>query len=358
MVRKLKYSTLAIFAGLALFAVGASDTKAQDKQVVLRVANYGGLFTEVQRKYAGDLFTKRTGVKVQYIDANPSDHLAKMIASRGREAPFDVVYLDGDVQSIAAKANVLTKVDASQIPNMKYLYPEAKNKDGYGPAMMFYSIGLMYNKKKLAEAGIPEPKSWSDLWDPKLVGHIAIPDLSSVMGRSFLVGAARLAGGDESTLGKGIDKIASLKVHSYYSSTVQLEALLSSGDVWAAPMSSGRAWGLIDRGLPMAFISPSEKAFGNVGTLDIVAGTKLSKEAAAYIDTVLDPYSQLGQAYEIPYGPTNTTLQGVMTAYPELSKKFPSSPESLSQLYMPNWSVYYAHHQEAVDLWNRKVLSK
>ena len=56
---------------------------AQQSSLTLRVANYGGVFTAAQKKYAGDLFTARTGVKIEYIDANPPDHLAKLIASKG-----------------------------------------------------------------------------------------------------------------------------------------------------------------------------------------------------------------------------------------------------------------------------------
>ena len=43
-------------------------------------------FGEALQKYAFDLYTRRTGIKVEIQYANPADFLAKMIASRGREA--------------------------------------------------------------------------------------------------------------------------------------------------------------------------------------------------------------------------------------------------------------------------------
>src|SRR5690606_34539165 len=155
---------------LALAVLPAVSAQAQEK--VLRVANYGGSFTAAQKKYAGDLFTRRTGITVQYIDANPVDHVAKMIASKGREAPYDVVYLDIDVQSNAIKAGVLDKIDAAQVPNMDKLYDKAKNAGGYGPGIMFYSIGIAYNVEKFKEAGIPEPTAWEDLWDERIKGRV------------------------------------------------------------------------------------------------------------------------------------------------------------------------------------------
>ncbi|MFO1081095.1 MAG: ABC transporter substrate-binding protein [Reyranellaceae bacterium] len=353
----MRLAVIASLLGLAPL-LAAADLQAQPKDVTIKVANYGGLFTATQRKYAGDLYTRTTGVKVQYIDANPADHLAKMIASRGREPPYDVTYLDLDVQANAIKAGVLEKLDASLVPNLKYVYDEAKNKQGYGPGMMIYTIGIAYNTAKFKEAGIPAPTSWNDLWDARLAGKVMLPDLSAVQGRMFLIAAARLNGGGEKDLAKGIEKIAQLKYHSIYTSTVQLEALFPTGDIWAAPMADGRAWGMIDKGLLLAFVRPKEGAMVGMGMLDVPKGSKLAKEGFAYINAVLDPFPQLGQAYEIPYGPTNSLLSPILAAYPEISKKFTSSLAELKQAYIPDWDAYSSNQDKVLDLWNRQVVRK
>src|SRR5690606_668709 len=134
--------------------------------------------------------------------------------------------------------------------NVQFLYPQTVSKNGYGPGMMIYSVGIAYNTQKFKEAGIPAPTSWADLWDPRLAGKVIIPDLSAIQGRAFLVAATRLNGGDEGHLEKGIEKIAQLKYHSIYTSSAQVEALFPTGDIWAAPFSDGRAWGLVDKGVP------------------------------------------------------------------------------------------------------------
>ena len=256
----------------------------------------------------------------------------------------------------------MQKLTPALVPNLQFLFDEAKNRDGYGPGMIFLSFGIIYNVEKFKAAGIPEPTTWESLWDPRLAGRIAIPDPSNVNGRVLLVTASRLNGGSEKTLEKGIEKIAALKVHSYWNSSAQIEGLMSSGDVWAAPLISGRSWGLVDKGLPVRFVLPRDKSgFAGVGgwtTVDVVAGTKLSKEAHAYINTVLDPLPQLGQAYEIPYGPTNKLLGPVIANYPDMAKKFPTSADALKQLYLPDWAEYYRHHQKAVELWDRQVIRK
>jgi putative spermidine/putrescine transport system substrate-binding protein len=345
-------------AAFALATVLASSSALAQSSVTLRVANYGGAFTISQKKYVGDLFTARTGVKVEYIDANPVDHLTKLIASKGRDTPFDVAYLDDIVQDQAIKAGLLDRVDPKIVTNLKYIYDIAQNKDGYGPAMIFYSVGIAYNSQKYAEAGIPAPTSWADLWDPRLAGKVIAPDLSISMGRDFLVAAARLEGGDETSLEKGIEKIAALKSHSHPSSSATIEALMKAGDVWAAPWTNGRAWGLTDQGLPIRFILPKEGGFAGTTTIDVVRNTKAPREAQEYVNLVLDPLPQLGQANEIPYGPTNKLLAPILAANPDLARKFPSSPEDVSKLYVINWEVFNKNFARANALWNRRVLSK
>ena len=77
-----------------------------------------------------------------------------------------------------------------------------------------------------------------------------------------------------------------------------------------------------------------------------------------FLNFVLDPLAQLGQANEIPYGPTNKTLAPVLAAYPELAKKFPASPDDLKLLYVPDWRVVNPQFEEWVEQWNRKVTNQ
>jgi putative spermidine/putrescine transport system substrate-binding protein len=345
---------VAVAVIVALATAGAATAQSGG---TLRVANYGGLFTATQKKYVSDLFTERTGVRVEYIDANPTDHLAKLIATKGRQPPFDVAYLDDIVQAQAIESGFMQRLDPAIVTNLKFIYDSAKNKDGYGPAMIFYSVGIAYNTKKYAEAGIPAPTSWGDLFDPRIAGKVIAPDLSTAMGRDFLVAAARLQGGDENSLEKGVGKIAQLKAQSYPSSSATIEALMQSGQVWVAPWVNGRAWGLTDKGEPIRYILPKEGGFAGATTIDVIKGTMMPKEAQEYVNLVLDPLAQLGQANEIPYGPTNRLLAPILAAYPDLAKKFPASPDDVRKLYVINWAVFNKNFSRINELWNRKVLS-
>jgi hypothetical protein len=51
-------------------------------------------------------------------------------------------------------------------------------------------------------------------------------------------------------------------------------------------------------------------------------------------------------------------LAPILAAYPEVSKKFPATPEDLKQLKEINWPVFNKMLPEAVKLWNREIASK
>ena len=344
-----------IATALAL-ALASGDAPAQQKSnVTLRVASFAGPFGEALQKYAFDLYTRRTGAKIEVQFANPADFLAKMIASRGREAPFDIVCLDDDVTAAAIDAGVLQKLDPAIVKNLKHLYPEAVNKEGYGATLFYFSLVIAYNKEQLRKAGVPEPKTWSDLWDPRLSGKVSIPDIINIQGRDLIVQIARLNGGSEATPDIAIDKIAQIKAHSYYSASNTLQAQLESGDVWVAPWNNMRAASMADRGLPIGFVTPKEGSIGNTDTVNLVAGARNPKEAQELIDLMLDPFAQLGMAKLLPTGPSTTLLAAVIEADPEWRNKAPVTPEAHKALYLPNWSIFNKNLKKATDHWNRVI---
>jgi putative spermidine/putrescine transport system substrate-binding protein len=324
----------------------------------LKVGAVGGAFTAAQKKYVGDNFTANTGLKVDYIEGGATDITAKLIASKGREPPFDVIHMQRDSQDDALELGILAKIDPAIVTNIEFLYDEAKSPQGYGPGVSFYSVGIAYNPTKFEEAGIPEPTSWNDLWNPKLAGRVAIGDLTTSYGREFLVAVSRLKGGTEKTPEIGIDYIAKLKAHSYPSSSAQIAALLRAGDVWAVPWINARAWGMIAQGASLRYVIPKEKGIGNIDTIDMVVGTPHPKEAQIYINMALGPLAQLGNATDNPLGPTNKLLAPLLRQYPDMAKRFPSSPEDLQKLYLVDWAAYQPYREKAVELWNRAIVQR
>jgi putative spermidine/putrescine transport system substrate-binding protein len=343
---------VALLGAMMLFV---SPSLAQRSNITLKVASFAGPFGDALQKYAFDIFTMRTGIKVEVQYANPADHLAKMIASRGREAPFDVVCLDDDVTSLGKQNKLFLPMDAGIVTNLKHLYPEGKDPENMMAVMFYFSFGIAYNTEKFKAAGIPAPTSWHDLWDPRLSGRISIPDIVNIQGRDFVVQVSKLLGGDETTPERAIDKIAEIKAHSYNTASSTLQAQLESGDVWVAPWNNMRTTAMTNRGLPIAFVTPKEGGVGNMDYVAVVAGTRYPKEAQLLVNYILDPFAQMGMSKLLPTGPSNSLLEAVVAADTELKRDAPATPEAHKALYLPDWDKFNPHLKRATDHWNRKI---
>ena len=356
----MKFTTLlAPLAAAALLLMAPASQAADDPEpITLRVSGWGGKSTQMFVKYAAAIFTNKTGHKVQFIDGASSDHVAKLVAARGRNVPYDVVLLDGDTRASAIAAGVLQKLDYDKAPNAKLVYDELKPKNGYGPDIAFVSAAIVINAEKLRQAGIPEPTSWQDLWDPRLAGRVAIPELANGAGRAFAIQTARRLGGDESDLTKAVQEIAKIKARNYYTTSQELEALLKSGEVWAAPMADGRVYSIVDQVRGLKGVRPKEGTVSYNATVDVVAGTPHLLAAHQFINEVYGPLLQLGNAIDFYYGPTNRLLTPVIAADPELASKLIYTLEQLRTLYHPDWNKYWPAHEGALDQWNRLITKR
>jgi putative spermidine/putrescine transport system substrate-binding protein len=347
-------------AVLVLLTVSLGGARAADfHNVTLRVAHFGGSYMRDQQLFVARIFEQLTGAKVEWIEGNPPDHLAKIIASRGMAPPFDLVYLESYQQAQAIDQGLLEKIDPAAVPNLRDVYPQAMVAPGYGPGVIIYSMGLIYNERQFKRLGLPAPTSWKVLWDPKLAGHVGTQDINAVTGQHLLVAAALLNGGDETKVEPGIEALSKVKFHSFSASAADLQTKLVNGDVWAAIIINGRAWNTIDQKAPVRYVLPDNgngtAGFGAVTTLDVVKGSPNKAAAEAFINTVLSPGSQLGQSLSTPYAPSVRTLEKLLALHPDVQKRFPS-PDELKKLYWVKWTkaVRDAYPQWA-DQWNRRV---
>src|SRR5262249_45425636 len=140
-------------------------------------------------------------------------------------------------------------------------------------------------------------------------------------------------GGNEHSADAAFAKLAEIKPYYFSRSSADLESKISAGEVWVTPWNNGRSNAMIDKGVPLKFIYPKEGGFGHTTSIDVVANSPNATEAQLFVNYVLDPLPQIGNANEVPYGPSNKLLEEVLKAYPELSKRFPVAAD-LKKLYI------------------------
>jgi putative spermidine/putrescine transport system substrate-binding protein len=294
---------------------------------------------------------------VEFVVGNPPDHVAKLIAARGQEPPFDVITSEESVKPILIKDGLVQKIDPNIVTNLNYIFPQARDKDGYGPSVAFVSIGIAYNAKILADKGLAPPTKWADLWRPEFAGKIAIPDIAMSTGMATVAIASLHDGGPDAPADptKAMQTLAEIKAAYFYQSSADLASKFASGDVWIAPWYPGRTVTTARQGVPLKYVAPTDGPIASTGMSDVVAGSKMVKEANEYINQSLDPYSQLCFVHYVHYGPVNVTLAEVVKAYPEISASAPVTPKEIQAMRQLDWATIVDNYPKWVDLWNRIV---
>ena len=279
----------ALFAGVAL-ALLCSVASAQQPRfdgVTVRVATFGGGWQEVLDKYAGAEFRK-SGGKVEFIPSFPRDALAKLIAARGRAAPFDVVEMDDSTLAEFMAAAFVEKINLNLIVNKKDL--DSADYDEFKVTSWITQEGILYRPDKYKEAGLAAPERYSDLANPKLGGKVAMIDVSQAGVAQFLVGAAYDAGGSEANLAPAYDLLKKINAARYWKLGAEAVSALQTGDVWAATVHTGFALQVRAAGNQWNFVHPrngDRKGLLKRGFIGVVRGSKVSDAAAYFINTYI-----------------------------------------------------------------------
>ena len=107
--------------------------------------------------------------------------------------------------------------------------------------------------------------SWSDLWDPRLKGKIALYTFSVAYSQDLLAILTRLAGGTEKDIRPGLEKREGAQGQRQPRDVrrprpAELDNMLVQGQAWATVNGSPRGFILKDRGAPIDFAFPKEGA--------------------------------------------------------------------------------------------------
>ena len=229
-------TALALVCTLSIAAATGPASAGQFDGVTVRIATFGGKWRDIVDAYVTKAFEKEGG-KIEYVQGQPANNMAKLIAARGHEPPFDLFEtMDNFLPQLAA-GNFTEPLDLTQVPNLREL---DKSMYDSGKVMIWITQeGVIYNQKKFAEAGIPAPKRYQDLADPRLKGKVSLPDISAGGAIPAIVGMSYEGGGSEADIGPGLDLVKKIAPANFWSSSSNLQTMLVNGDVWAAAAQAG-----------------------------------------------------------------------------------------------------------------------
>ncbi len=320
----------------------------------LRVGSWGGSWQKIQKERIATKL-EAMGAKVVFVKGNPSANLAKMIAARGGEAPFDVFeIIDATLPSVI-KGDFLQPLDLSLIPNSKHINQDRVKEKVI--ATWVTQEGICYLPEKFKELGIDPPKNYSDLTNPKLEGRVMIPDFASGGGLAMLSGFAFSQGGDIDNIKPGLDLVKKIKGVQFWKKGAQALTGMKSGDIYAAVIHAGWCVRAHNAGLNVAtsFSKIDANTTGVVkqGWIGIVKGTKASKAANVWINSFISSDFQVAFAKSRGAMPENRMAGPQLTSDPLLNRLMILDPNKMDKMLRVDFSKVDTSAWS--DQWNRAV---
>jgi iron(III) transport system substrate-binding protein len=165
-----------------------------------------------------------------------------------------------------------------------------KDKDGYWVGTALEPYGLVYHPKKIQRLGIPEPKEWDDLLNPKLKGEVAqcAPTRSSSSNATYEV-ILSMYGED-----KGWDWLRKLAANTghFTARSRDVPTVVAKGEYTAGfAVPSYMAFEEKLAGFDLKFVAP-KNAFVTPEPMAILAGARNGKAARAFIEFLLTERGQ------------------------------------------------------------------
>jgi ABC-type Fe3+ transport system substrate-binding protein len=196
-----------------------------------------------------------------------------------------------------------------------------KDKDGFWVGTALEPYGLVYHPKKIQRLGIPEPKEWDDLLNPKLKGEIAqcAPTRSSSSNATYEV-ILSLYGEDKGW--EWLKKLAQNTGH-FTARSRDVPTVVAKGEYTAGfAVPSYMAFEEKLAGFDLKFVAP-KNAFVTPEPMAVLAGARNPKAARAFIEFLL---SERGQKVFMERGLFPITpkykVQGAPGSHAEMAVEF------------------------------------
>lgn len=318
----------------------------------LHVTAYAGAWQDSFMSSFVEPFEAATGATVDVATGADSDWFTQLRAAGGSNPPLDMTVFTPSVALQASHENLLEPLDTLKLDDYStestfLLGTTAVDGTQYGIPLSNGNLGLAYRSDLVPSA----PTDWSDLWDPKYCGHVAISPITYAAGLQFLVAIVHADGGDlsnSSDVDAAFDKLAELKscVSTYPADAASLTLALQNGDAWIAPFYDSRTFTMQDAGDPVDFVYPESGAVAAPTGYYIAKGTPNLDLAYAFMNALTDAENAVKFATATYSASGNTAVE-----YPD---DFAAKVAHTDDQYAAFTSVDYAAAAPSTNDWQTR----
>ena len=287
-----------MIVGLALGAavlLGSADARAQLN-----------LYCTVQEEWCREMvtaFEKETGIKVN-MTRKSSGELYATIKAEASNPKGDVWWGGtGDPHLQAAEEGLSEEYKSPKLGELQdWAVRQWEQSKGRTVGIYAGALGYGFNTQLIAKKGIPEPKCWADLLNPKLKDDVQVADPNS-SGTSYtmLATMVQLMGED-----KGFDYLKQLhkNINQYTRSGAAPAKAASLGETAVGIVFQHDMVTMVVEGGPIKVVAPCEGTGYEIGSMTLIKGAKNMELGKKWYDWALTPAAQeLGakaKAYQVP----------------------------------------------------------
>jgi putative spermidine/putrescine transport system substrate-binding protein len=321
-------------------------------QVVVR--NPGGAYSDTQKQYIYEPFTKETGIEVVIVAST----LTKMLAMvKSGNAELDVADAGFDGLVTLNHTGALAPIDYAswKHADLKDVPEEYVTPTTVG--LCLYATVLGYNKETFPNG--KQPKSWAEFWDvEKFPGARMLADMAS---GSPNLEFALIADGVPMDkvfpidIDRAFKSLSRIKPHikKFWDTGALSAQMLADREVVIGSIWNGRLQAIADKGAPVAI--EWNQHMVQLQGYGIFKDAKNMKEAQLLVDYAMQPKAQLGLPKELAYGPTNRKTFAMLPA--DRIAMLPGSPEQMKRCFIQDAEWWDKNRAKVNSVWSKWILS-
>lgn len=237
-------------------------------------------------------FEKKTHIHVNFstYDSNET-MLAKIRANQ--KAIYDIILPSAYYVDRMRHLELLTRLDHSQLPNLKYLSPSFQKNaydtnNAYSIPLTWGVTGIFYNRSRVK---IP-PRAWKDLWKPRWAKSLMLlDDMRDTFAMAMYRSRYHPDDTNVSHLKKAFEALIALTPNIKFFASEGIQAVLIDGDALVGSAWNGDVYKARKENPNIEFVYPEEGYVLWIDCLAIPKNAPHLKAAHAFINFLLEPES-------------------------------------------------------------------
>ena len=294
-----------VFGGVGLGGMARPAQAQQPPANTVVLMAYAGIFQDLYTKHVVEPFlAKHPGIKIQYAPGGTSAQMLGQLRAQKADPQIDVVIMDAGVALIANREGLHAGISLADAPVIAELSPQAIVQQGFGPAVTFDNLVLVYDTTKVKGA----PTSLAEIWKPEYAGKIGLSAVPNIQGIALTVMTAKMLGENHmTTIDKTVAKLAELApgVQTFDPQPDGYTMILNDAIIWATGWNA-RAQTYRDQSKGrLGVMLPAEGSVMQINTINLVKDGKSRAGALAFVNYALSAEAQKAFTEAMFYAPVN-----------------------------------------------------